>query len=110
VNAEANGTDRESEWPKTHDALRTLLSDYYGSKAMEESMGGDRTGVGACALGSLANELLLLSHYCGTTNDADGALQMLEDVLLSMSKRASGAASLAIAEICVTREKAEAAE
>ena len=91
-----------------HVALRVLLRDRYGKGAMETAMGGDRTGVAACALGSLSNELLLLSHYCGTTNDTDGAMGMLQDVLLAMANRADGAAQMACAELAAAREQPEA--
>jgi hypothetical protein len=88
--------------------LRALLRDKHGKSVMETAMGGDRFSVAACALGSLSSELLLLSHYCGTTDDAAGALSMLEDVLLAMSNRADGAAQMACAELAEAREKAEA--
>ena len=110
MSAQELKTEQRTEAQKAHVQLRTLLSDSSGVKAMEETLGGNYSGVAACALGALANELLMLSHYCGTTNDSESALLMLEDVLLSMSHRASGAASLAIAELCVAREKAEAAQ
>lgn len=92
---------------RAHVVLTALLRGKSGQNVMENAMGGDRTGVAACALGSLSSELLLLSHYCGTTDDADGALMMLRDVLLVMSNRAGSAAQMACAELVAAGEKVE---
>lgn len=72
---------------------------------MRNLVGGDFLDFGPAALGTLAKELRLLSHYCATTDGDDaGALGMLEDVLLSMSERAEAAVSVAIAELQGARQ------
>jgi hypothetical protein len=73
------------------------------TEQVEKLVGRGRRGIGPSALDTLAEELVVLAHYCETVVNSDEvefmtALLGLGETLFRMSERVSTAADLAAAE------------
>jgi hypothetical protein len=101
----------ETEYQQQNALLCRILRHPAGAKLMNNFAGGNRSNVGPSMLDALAEELMLLSHYCAVMPEGEqhSALQFLENVLLRMSSRADQAATIAAIELGVARKLASEA-